>query len=229
MSVKLFIQFLELYSFFLYVPTLMLLLFSGLTEGLYEVKEVRGQEATAAWKWSFLKSLKKNYIVKKIHLSPACFLVRWIKVALINVIESGEQRVAQVELPCQTYDQTTLEKLHKGDKFSISLQSENPEHYLLQDAPIHRAVLTDTRLAEGHQYTLELTFEVYSDQEDLTAQSQWIGLNGSSLTVREFEKVGNKLIFKIHVGRQTRELTIFGKAENGHKVNLTPGPAKQVL
>ncbi len=208
----------------LMIGSTLLFAFSSYTKGRHEVVGVAHSEGNYFVDITLPLNFKEKLLKKKKYFGSELWLeIDGIPGKIIKQIEVQEKLLVTIEVVSNLFENSTINGLKKADKVSIGLQSVNEKKYLLQDHPAGKAKLIQCAIAPGHIYTQELLFETSSDLKELISASKWLGLNGSGFFIQSYSPKDDKIEFKIHVGRNTTEMSIFGTSEMqiGQEFNLT--------
>lgn len=212
--------------------------FSGYTKGLFVITDL---SKTAV---DYLLTIKidegmfnrihkkmKSLTAKHAFKGPFCVEVDGVPAEIKEIYQSDQDYYLKLGVIPDLFERSTLAKLSKDSEVSLGLQSFNKKKYLVgqysqETATVHplgQAQLLNCKIADGHTHTQELTFEAPLNLLLLFEEKKCIGLNGGAFFIRNYEKLGDKIRFQIHIGRLTREKTIFGseKMKIGQCINIT--------
>lgn len=186
--------------------------FSSYTQGLHTISGITFSDKYAKLKLrlpvNFEPKLEKRF--KKYKCSALSIDGVYAKVSFIkpNVDPDYFEIVAKVAK--DVFEETTLADLQCGAQVNVGMLSTNPEKRLLDSSPKEKVKLVKTEIAKVHLDSRVLTFEcskvIFAKIQGL----QYIGLNASGLTLRDTYILGACYFFTVHIGRQTREITVFG-------------------
>lgn len=194
--------------------------FSSYTKGLYSVSEISPQEEFVELKLRFPLCFQSR-LEKRIEKYKCSILSIDGVYAQISFFEpmTVEPEYFEViaKIAKRIFSDTALSNLQSGDKVNIGMISTNTKKWLLDGFSAGKVRLIDMKIAEGHKHTKALTFECSTEQFERIKGVEYIGLNASGLMVREPYTLDGRYYFSIHVGRKTRETTVFGKED------LAPG------
>lgn len=118
---------------------------------------------------------------------------------------------------------STINNIKIGTLMSLGLLATNDDKiYALQSDIVDTVQVIGISVLEYHTHTLKIDFKIKDQHNKYITEFKYIGLNGSSLTVRDVTHYENIILFSIYVGKQTRENTIFNNTTKiGSFVNFT--------
>lgn len=188
--------------------------FSSYTKGLHTISDISLSEKFAELKLCFPMCYKSK-LEKRIEKFKSSALSIDGVYAKITFIKSTTLETEYFEIVAKVakdiFATTTLANLKCGAQVNIGMLSINPKKWLLDSSPVGKVKLVNSEIPEGHTHTKELTFECSKVIFEHIQKLQYIGLNASGLTIRETHNLDERYYFSIHIGRQTRETTVFGK------------------
>jgi hypothetical protein len=197
--------------------------FSSYTKGLYEVLSITHENGYHQIELDFPKEFSEKLNKRSGKFNSGNYLnIDGVKGLVVDT-KSEDRFYVSIRIPSGIYESSTLHALKPGEKVSIGMLSLNPNKYLIQEGPVDKVKLIEVSVAPGHEYTIELTFSASLSQADLIRNSMWVGLNGSGFYIQEYKVEADQVVFKIHAGRNTRNLSVFGNtAVVGQEFNLAP-------
>lgn len=183
-------------------------MYTGITQGLFEVIFVEKQEGLTSYKVRLSASLAGG-------LKPGDSVA--IDGVCQTVVEIEKSDVTFQAIR-ETLEKTTLDRLHIGRWVSVErsarLGDENGGHELAGH------IFEEGTILKRCESENNVMLEIQCSEEALKAifEKGFIALDGSSLTIGAVDT--NKKSFEVHLIPETLRLTNFSKKQIGDKVNI---------
>ncbi len=202
----------------------LLFAFSSYTKGMHPIENITKEKTYYLVDIQLPLSFEARFNKRRKKFDNTLYLEIDGIPALVNTHQSMQDYLlVKTKIPAKLFTQSTLGKLKQGDRVSIGMPSLNKQKYLLENTPRGKAILTSQKIAPKHTHTQELCFETSTEHGEMLKNQKWLGLNGSGLFIQNYRLLRNKAQFWVHIGQQTRALSIFGSQDlkAGHEFNLS--------
>lgn len=183
-----------------------ILSFSSYTKGLHPVTAISSTDESVNLTIK-LPPLFESKLAKRAHLG---LMLDGVYAKVITKKTEGDSFEILAAITKTAFVNSTLPQLKCGESVSIGMFSCNPKKWLLAAHPRGTVKLTNTEIAKGHTHTREFTFECSRELFELIQKVEYIGLNGSGITIKEKFHPADHHYFTVHLGKNTLEKTAFG-------------------
>lgn len=204
--------------------------FSGYTKGRFEITDIQKIDQNYLVDIKLPYVFKEKLLKKKKYFESELYVeINGIPAFIIETSEDTEFLYIHSKISDTLYESATIKDLKVKDKVSIGLQSLNEKKYLIENRPLGRAKLINFEKKPDDESIQELFFETSANLINMISENEWLGLNGSSFFIKQYEMVNDKIKFKIEVWPETREKTIFGTTEMeiGQEYNVSSAFKKE--
>lgn len=195
--------------------------FSSYTKGLFTVTCIK-HDSDQVW-FSFEMTEEINRKLQKKVRKFGDDITLSIDGVAASAKLNDKQSVLDASVQLNIYNNSTLSRIVVGDTISIGLQSKNEKKFLINHDCVSTVKFLSAQIADGHEFTQELSFQAPKSLYPLLNNSKWIGLNGSGFFLQDVTECDDVAVFKIHVGQTTRDRTIFSSKHlsSGMEFNLS--------